>query len=196
MFAFLCLQHYNKTMYLVSLYFDEKTNRKLTGLMKNVAQCCGNTDMIDKTVPPHITLTAFESKERQEVLAETLGRVCSGALRGNLMWVSVAAFFPHVLYLMPVQNRYLCELSEKVCREIAMCSDTSIQECYKPFEWIPHTTVARKLSEEQMREAFAALQKAFVPFEGTVVRIGLSTGSPKRELASWDLVSNKGGFKT
>lgn len=187
LFAFVLVLDYNKNMYLVSLYFDEKTNQKIRSLMKSVADRSGNTDMIDKEVPPHITLTAFESRESGTALAEALGRVCSGVAQGNLTWVSVAAFFPHVLYLMPVANRYLHELSEQVCAELMKCSDTKIQDCYRPFEWLPHTTVARKLSEEQMRGAFAALQKSFAPFEGTVVGIGLATGSPKRELRYWEL---------
>ncbi len=188
MFAFVHRQEYNRTMYLVSLYFDEKTNQKIRSLIECVAAGSENTDMTDKKVPPHITLTAFESRAGEEALAETLDRALSGLEQGNLMWVSVAAFFPHVLFLVPVLNKYLHGLSERVCHALAACNDTQIQHCYKPFHWLPHTTVARRLSEEQMREAFAALQKSFVPFEGTVVRIGLSTGSPKREIKTWDLL--------
>lgn len=174
-------------MYLVSLYFDEKTNKKIASLMKQTADQSGNTEMIDKEVPPHITLTAFESRERETVLEEVLGRVCSGVVQGGLMWVSVAAFFPHVIYLMPVQNRYLQELSCNICLELETHGGAKIQEYYRPFEWLPHTTVARRLSGEEMRDAFAALQTSFAPFEGKVVRIGLSTGSPKREIRFWDL---------
>lgn len=174
-------------MYLVSLYFDEKTNQKISSLMECAATRSGNTDMIDKHVPPHITLAAFESRESEEMLIGALDRALSGLEQGDLMWVSVAAFFPHVLFLAPVPGEYLQGLSQRVCNELTTCGDTQMQDCYRPHNWLPHTTVARRLSEEQMLGAFAALQKAFSPFKGTVVRIGLSTGSPKRELETWDL---------
>ena len=175
-------------MYLLSLYFDEKTNRKIRGLMSCVAEKSGNTDMTEKHVPPHITLTAFDSREREEVLVERLDFAFGKLQKINLTWVSVAAFFPQVLYLMPVLNQNLHEFSVEISQVLESCDDTKIRECYKPFGWLPHTTVARRLSEEQMQAAFAALQASFAPFEGTVVRVGLSAGSPKREIKIWNLV--------
>ena len=39
-------------MYLVSLYFDEKTNRRLKNYIEQVADKTGNTFMVDRNVPP------------------------------------------------------------------------------------------------------------------------------------------------
>ena len=58
---------------------------------------------------------------------------------------------------------------------------------YKPFSWLPHTTIAKQLSEQEMQTAFPILSKSFGMFEGDVVRIELAKKSPYRELASWDL---------
>ena len=195
-FAFLSLQVYNKAMYLVSLYFDEKTNQKIRGFMECAAKKSGNTDMTDKDVPPHITLTAFESALCEDALIEVLSRVLCGVKQHNLMWVSVGTFFSKTLFLAPVLNEHLLRLSDNVGCALTQCENTELQECYRPFAWFPHTTVARRLSGGEMAEAFAALQKSFSPFEGTIVRIGLSAGSPKRELASWDLLSEKEEFET
>lgn len=175
-------------MYLISLYFDEKTNKNICRLMQCVAEKSGNADMTDKCVPPHITLSVFESCEKEDVLIKRLDDVLGGMTQTDLIWVSVAAFFPQVLYLMPVLNEGMHEISVKVSQTLEECVGANIQECYKPFGWLPHTTVARRLSADQMRAAFAALQTSFVPFEGTVVRIGLSAGSPKREIKTWDLL--------
>ena len=171
----------------MTLYFDEKTNEKISGFIERAAGASGNADMLDCRVPPHITLTAFESRESEEILVKKLDEVLEGVTAGNLMWVSVAAFFPHVLFLLPVLNEYLSVLSEKVCCGLESVETAKVQECYRPHSWLAHTTVARKLSKEQMQDAFASLQNDFHPFEGTVVRIGLSTGTPKRELKYWEL---------
>ena len=47
-------------MYLISLYFDEGTNKKIQLYMEQIAQRTGNMAMIDGKVPPHITLSAFD----------------------------------------------------------------------------------------------------------------------------------------
>lgn len=45
-------------MYLVSIYFDEKTDVKLRNLIDKVARETENTFMPDNNVPPHITIAA------------------------------------------------------------------------------------------------------------------------------------------
>ena len=39
-------------MYLVSIYFDENTNKKLQQYINKVAEQTGNTFMLDEKVPP------------------------------------------------------------------------------------------------------------------------------------------------
>ena len=63
----------------------------------------------------------------------------------------------------------------------------SINKYYQPFSWQPHTTVGRKLSEEEMQIAFKTLQKQFAPFKGTVSKIGLARTNPHRDIAIFEL---------
>ena len=100
-------------MYLVSIYFDEKTTSRMQGYITQVAKRSGNPFMIEKNVPPHLTISAFETRSEDQVISlfeETRDMFQSG----EIIWCSVGAFFPNVLYLSPVLNTYLQELSEKV----------------------------------------------------------------------------------
>ena len=56
-------------MYLISLYFDEGTNKKIQLYMEQIAQRTGNMAMIDGKVPPHITLSAFDMAEEEKAIA-------------------------------------------------------------------------------------------------------------------------------
>lgn len=56
-------------MYLISLYFDEGTNKKIQLYMEQIAQRTGNLAMIDGKVPPHITLSAFDMAEEEKAIA-------------------------------------------------------------------------------------------------------------------------------
>ena len=43
-------------MYLISVYFDDKTDRRIRNWMEQAAKRSGNSYMIDAKVPPHITI--------------------------------------------------------------------------------------------------------------------------------------------
>ena len=55
-------------MYLISVYFDRKTENQIQSYINDVASVCGNWFMIDNEVPPHITITAFETLHEKEVV--------------------------------------------------------------------------------------------------------------------------------
>ena len=54
-------------MYLISAYFDEHTTRQLQRFIDAVAQNTGNTYMIDNNVPPHLTISSFETRNPQNL---------------------------------------------------------------------------------------------------------------------------------
>ena len=183
-------------MYLVSLYFDDKTDARIRQYINAVAKRTGNTYMLDGKVPPHITISAFESRQERRVIevldacVKNLNRdsVQSDAIKpGPIQWASAGAFFPHVLYLSPVLNAYLHQLAVTVYDDLQDVEDVLIRKCYQPFFWFPHTTIAKKLSEEEMREGFAVLQNSFGMFSGEVVKIGLAKTNPYEDIAVWEL---------
>lgn len=93
-------------MYLISLYFDDAANERIQSYMNQIAKRTGNDAMHAGKVPPHITLSAFETTQESEAVAvfEDLAKefIC-----GEIMWCSVGIFFPHTIYLLPVMNHYL-----------------------------------------------------------------------------------------
>ena len=173
-------------MYLISIYFDEKTNRRIQQYINKVAECTGNTFMLDGSVPPHITISAFETQNEKAVI-EALERAVARLRQGTLEWVSVGQFFPYVIFLIPVLNEYLHEISAIVNDELSNTNGIKISPYYRPFQWLPHTTIAKKLTKEQMQTAFEVLQNSFGMFEGEVVRIGLAKPNPHRDIATWEL---------
>lgn len=177
-------------MYLISLYFDERADARIRQYIKAVAKKTNNTYMLDGDVPPHITISAFESRQ-EKVVMEALD-MCMNTFkmvnvgRGVVQWVSVGAFFPHVLYLSPVLNEYLHQMSVAVFETLQGVEHTLIRKCYQPFAWMPHTTIGKKLSDEEMREGFAVLQNSFGMFSGEVVKIGLAKTNPYEDIAVWE----------
>lgn len=173
-------------MYLVSIYFDEKTNRRIQQYIDKVAEKTGNTFMIDGKVPPHITISAFETQNEAAVM-EVLDSLAHNLKKGSLTWASIGQFFPYVIYMTPVLNAYLQEMMELIYDELTVLDGVQVNTHYRPYQWLPHTTIAKKLSKDEMRIAFEVLQDSFGMFEGEVVKIGLAKPNPHRDIATWEL---------
>ncbi len=172
-------------MYLISAYFDKKTENRIQSYMDDVASVSENWFMIKNNVPPHITISAFETLEEEKVV-ERLDTALSNIKRNKIEWVTVGAF-PTVIFIQPVLSEYLHNLSSIIYESIANIPNIKQSRFYKPFSWLPHATIAKQLSEEEMRKAFEVLQKSFGVFEGETVRIELAKKNPYRVIARWEL---------
>ena len=173
-------------MYLISIYFDEKTDKKIRYLMEQIAKNTKNNTLLEDHVPPHITLLAFETNNEEEAVL-TLKKCAEKLSQIDIQWVSVSTFLPYVIYLAPLLDENLFHMSKTVFDTFSKMSNISINKYYKPFQWMPHTTVGRKLNPKEMQIAFETLQKQFGVFSGTVKKIGLAKTNPHRDIIVLDL---------
>ena len=179
-------------MYLISLYFDDVTNDRIQSYMNQIAKRTGNDAMLAGKVPPHITLSAFETMQEPEAVM-VFEDLAKDFMRGEIMWCSVGMFLPHTIYLMPVMNHYLFQMSEQAYRHISQMHQVKIHQRYQPFSWIPHSTIGKQLSQSELKEAFAVMQEQFGVFRGTAVGIGLAKTNPYTDICRvcYDPVTGK-----
>lgn len=173
-------------MYLVSLYFDDKTTIKIQSFINKVAEKSKNKFMVDNNVPPHITIGAFETNNENEVI-EILDKRIKEFKSGEIIFASIGVFKSSVLFLSPVLNEYLHNLSVDIYEELKVIDNTIISKYYMPFQWMPHTTIGKKLNKEELLLAFEELEKNFNIFSGTITKIGLSKTNPYKDLKLWYL---------
>ncbi len=172
-------------MYLVSLYFDKSTEKQIQSYIDDVANKCGNSFMIENNVPPHITVSTFETRDEKRVV-ETLENAMSDIKQNKIKWVTVG-IFPTVIFIQPVLNEYLHNISSDIFESIKDVPNTKVSKYYKPFSWLPHATIAKQLTEEEMKNAFDVLQNSFGAFEGEIVRVELAKKNPYQVISSWEL---------
>ena len=173
-------------MYLVSVYFDEKANSILNRYIKAIAEKTGNTFMTDHHVPPHITISAIEARS-EEVLREPFMSLQGKIKAGNIQFVSVGQLLPYVFYATPVLNEYLMEVSNQIYQSVQGIPETTISRYCQPGNWLPHVTLGKTLTREQMQEAFRMMQEHFQPFEATVTEIGLAKVNPHEDVIRLNL---------
>ena len=173
-------------MYLISVYFDEKTEQIFQSYINHVAKVTGNTFMLDGKIPPHVTVLGFEAKDELKAI-ELLDTNIKKLTCGQICFASLGVFKRQVIYIQPVLNEYLYKLSDSISDIYKDMSDIKFNPYYSPFSWIPHMSLGKHLDEKQMEQAFAVLLKQFAPLKAEVTRIGLAKTNPHRDIKVYEL---------
>lgn len=168
-------------MYLITAYFDDKTNTILQHHIDTIAEVTGNTYMTDNHVPPHMTLCAFEARSA-EVLKPGFEVFAASMKQTELIIASVAFFFPYVMYAALVPSRILTGIPEQIARIYADTEEVSISRFYGVDHWMPHITLAKRLDEGQMQKALEVMRSGFSPITGFITEVGLSEVNPHNDV--------------
>ena len=176
--------------YAISLYFDEQTRTCLHKFTNVAANACGSVYMLEpKPIPPHITVCYF--KANNPAVALNLIEEKTRTLNiGRITWASLGAFVPTALFVAPVLNEYLL----KVCSEFNALLDGKVElvDYYRPYNWVPHTTLATKLTLERLNKAFDGVAKEFAPFTGTATALSFAVCERFEEIKIWQLINKTG----
>ena len=173
-------------MYLVSVYFDEKTNKIFNRYIRIIAEKTGNTFMTEHNVPPHMTLSSIEARS-VDVLTGAIEMLRGKMEKGSVRFVSTGQLLPYVFFATPVLNDYLQTLASQVYESIKDIPETSVSRYYQPGSWLPHVTLGKTLTKEQMQTAFAVMQDNFQPFTATITEIGLAKVNPHEDVVRFEL---------
>lgn len=173
-------------MYLISVYFDDHTNKSIRRYIVKIAEETGNTFMMDNRVPPHLTISQIEARG-VDVLVPNMQMLEGKLKQGQIRFVSVGQLFPYVIYATPVLNEYLQGLSKQVYDAVSGIKETTVSRYYMPMSWLPHVTLGKTLSKIQMQNAFKVMQDRFVPFTGTVTELGLARTNPHEDVLRFKL---------
>jgi hypothetical protein len=168
-------------MYLISAYFDEKTNKVLSGYINGIAKASGNSFMIDNNVLPHLTILSVEALDEAEVVEKSQAVMRTLSL-GEILIPTMGQILPGVIYGSAVINDYLSDVQQKLYVALKDIDGLSFSKYYKPNSWMPHITFGKTLDDRQMREAFIYMQKTFAPLEGQIVKLGVAKTNPHRDI--------------
>lgn len=168
-------------MYLITAYFDLTTNKILQKYIDDIAEASGNGFMVDNHVPPHLTISAIEAKS-VDVLVPAFESLRERFQTGQIEIVTIGQIMPKVIFASPYLNSYLHELSTEIYDAYKNIPETTISKYYKPLSWMPHITLGKTLTPEQMQKAFKAAQ-GFKPFNAEIVKLGLAKVNPHEDVA-------------
>jgi len=173
--------------YAIVLYFNDESEAKFNVLIEQVARKTNNY-MIDNKIPPHITISMFSTSDinKAEHVVSSHIHEFKELTQCELLWVSIGAFVPQVLFAAPVMNQQLINACEMINRFLEPEID-SLNRYYQFNSWVPHTTLATKMTKDELICAVEVASLKFTPLSGYVNRIALARCNPYKELRVWKL---------
>ncbi|MGJ7910371.1 YjcG family protein [Neobacillus sp. LXY-1] len=120
-------------------------------------------------IPPHLTLkNAFEATDEEaKDYAEKLRQIAQNTNPFNLKTTKFSSFFPvnNVIYFKVEPTDELTGLHSKINSEFI--------DQDQPYAFVPHITIAQKLSNDEYSDVFGALSMNKVEHEETIDRFHL-----------------------
>jgi 2'-5' RNA ligase len=172
--------------YAVDLNLDAQSSATVRGLWERLA-ARGISDFMHRVeVSPHICLASYENADEARLI-EVFAEFCEVATPLPIEFHSVGVF-PQpepVLFLAPRPSTALIE------RHAAFhgLADKAGLEChpyYRPANWVPHCTLAMRVTSAAVPRAFAEiaeLAEAWQPLAATLSAAELVSYYPVRRLA-------------
>ncbi|MBP3869795.1 MAG: hypothetical protein J6E46_02335 [Faecalicoccus sp.] len=163
-------------MYLVSLYFDEKTN----GILNQWKDP-------SRDVPNHITVASFDTDVKDIKAYFSL----EGIFSSEVHFVSQGILGKDNVVIYVLLNEYLHELSKSVHESLNRIPDVKISLKYRVWGWIPHVTMASKCTKGRIQSYFLNNIALFHDFTGKVTKIAISKTNPYEDIVVWDLTGKE-----
>lgn len=173
-------------MFHLALYFDEKTNQKLSFLSEQIKDKLHQNYLEEHHIPFHLTIATYKEIAEKKFI-EQANQLFTKETNQELYFVSIGCFQKSTLYLLPVYNEFLNQLILKVHHIFDEYVSISQKNRYLPYHFVPHVSISRKLNEQQTNQAFKILNHYFEPFYGKVTKIAVVKTNPYQEIKIWDL---------
>ncbi|SEQ09236.1 2'-5' RNA ligase superfamily protein [Treponema bryantii] len=174
--------------YAVSLHFSQKVNEIVISTLHAIADETENRFMIEKKIPPHITIGAFHAAREEEAkLLQFVEEFSQGQKAGSVQFREVGNFNGKVLFLKPEKNLFLSEINKELHTLLLPEFEKAENGYYLPDIWFPHTTLATRLNQSQFSAAKEIAKKISLPLEAAIEELAVYQCSPFFELKKFGL---------
>ncbi|MBD7969245.1 2'-5' RNA ligase family protein [Paenibacillus gallinarum] len=187
-------------MYAVELFFEEEFEKYVKNIWKGLKDQNISSNMYDISyLKPHITMAVYSDIPSIESICRRLSTYFDSVIELELKF-DVLASFPTTgtLFIDPTVTEDLLKMHKKYHAEFSDLFEFS-NPYYIPNNWVPHCTLAIRLSPEQILDAMKYCYKDFVPLRSKVIEVGivkLEYDSNNVCISSSTIASNKLKVKT
>ncbi len=163
-----------KREYALLAYFDEKTEQEIKQLWIKLNELTiSDYGVSMQNRRPHLTLADYEDINI-ETLSLMLNQYFDDQVQIPIKFNGLGSFIGgNMLYLAPTLTQPLFDLHSNYHKHFKDLNQNP-NSYYLPDCWVPHCTIAGRLSNETMLQAFEYCQKNFPCTHATITEIGLT----------------------
>jgi 2'-5' RNA ligase len=175
--------------FAVELYLDGESDRRVRALWRMLAEAGAGSRAEHGGAAPHVSLATFEHVDHPHAVA-ALSRFVESCEPLTISFNSVGSFQSpeRVIFLAPARDESLLATHAEFhgfLRSMALESSA----LYAPGRWVPHCTLAQRVPADAFEAVLRKAQDALVPFDATLLEIGLVELQPLRTLWRRSLVA-------
>ena len=176
------------TTYAISLHFPPDVNEIITSAVKSISELTGNTFILEKKIPPHVTIGAFHAaKEDEEKLLYIIEDFSKNQAAGLVQFSGIGNFNKKVLFLKPEKDGFLSKINSELHTILLPQFEKAENGYYLPEIWFPHTTLATRLNQSNYSKAQEIARQIPLPLEANINEIAVYQCSPFAEIRKFSL---------
>jgi hypothetical protein len=163
----------DKRMYGIIGLFDKETDNKIRMIWEELhAESISfyAEEVVDRK--PHITLGSYETLDEGECIRK-LDEFYQGQSCLDISFASLGTFLNSgALYLAPVVTSELLHLHKRHHEQFNQFNQNT-QSLYSPNQWIPHCTLANRLTTAKLTQAFNYCLNRVQPITGKLTEVAI-----------------------
>lgn len=169
--------------YAIAVCFDMESTDKMKQKIIEIAESNINPYMISNKIPPHLTISLFETDDELEV-HKVLKDIFSKVSREHIKVSSVEMFQPKVIYYSPKKSEFLIKLNEIITNKLIQIG-IEPDKYYLPDRWVPHIALGVQLTFIELIRALEIVKRDFEPFNTIIEKVVLAKCNPYREIIEY-----------
>ncbi|EDL66273.1 2'-5' RNA ligase family protein [Bacillus sp. SG-1] len=159
-------------MYWIAALFDEKTEKLIKQIWKELAQeSLSFYEEEIKNPRPHITIASYSEIDK-DVYIDGLKKLYENKTEMEICFNTLGSFLNYgTLFFSPTMTKELLDLHAS--HHETFNNNVTSNSLYEPGKWIPHCTLANKLPEEDLAKVFRYCLKRNDSIKGRITEIAL-----------------------
>lgn len=160
-------------MYWVIALFDKKTEQHIKNIWEYLAESRISYYLQEfKEARPHLTLAAYDELDKEDFI-ELMDQYYQGKHCIDVTFNTLGSFLNYpTLFLSPTMTNELSHFHSSH-HSFFKPFNNKANSLYSPSKWIPHCTLANRISTDKLSEAFNFCLKRMKPIVGNLEEVAL-----------------------
>ncbi|MGG0731207.1 2'-5' RNA ligase family protein [Bacillus paramycoides] len=160
-------------MYAIVAFFDDSTEQYLEEIWRELREhSISNYSIETKDKRPHITLASYDYLDKESFMKD-MDKFYDSKSKVEIVFSVLGVFFnTGTLFISPTSSKALLDFHNNH-HEYFNTYNIEPNSLYIPGNWIPHCTIANRLSPDKLTEAFTYCSQKIDKLKAQIKKVSL-----------------------